>query len=188
MLRFWLALLGTVVLAGCGGEREEPFDPGEPEEEFREQVDTRFLFDGRSENLDFPMTDTSGKRLEVIDNIEDFGVMLDAYDTLNTVLEYPDFEVGQVVLYDGGWIDNSLCEQQLVLGQRLEAHSIIEDETLVEVSLTYRRDPADESATCPNKILYRPYEIHYIETRADIVFVENVQGVSETTGGESSSD
>lgn len=188
VLRFWLALIGIVTLVACGGERDEPFDPGEPDEdEFREQVDTLLLLADSSVDLAFPFTDTSGKRLEVIDNIDDFEELLNLYDIF---LEAPDFEQGQVLVYDGGWIDDSLCEQQLDL-RRLEAHSITEDEALVEVTLTYRRNPADENANCPDEILYRPYEFHFIESRADIVIVENVQGVgstsenSDTTGSES---
>lgn len=167
-----------VLLSACGGEREEPFDPGEPEEEFRERVNTFLLVADAFENFEFPLTDTNGdgKRLEIIDNIDDFEIMLNAYDSF---VEAPDFELGQVVLYDGGWIDDSLCEQQLDL-RRLEAHSIVEDDSLVEVTLSYRRNEADEEADCPGEILlYRSFEFHYIETRADIVIVENVEGISD---------
>ncbi len=186
MLRFWLALIGIIVIAACGGEREEPFDPGEPEEEFRERVDTLLLLADSSVDLAFPFTDTSGKRLEVIDNIDDFEELLNLYDTF---LEAPDFEQGQILVYDGGWIDDSLCEQQLDL-RRLEAHSIVEDETLVEVTLTYRRNAADEDANCPGEILYRPYEFHFIESRADLLIIEKVEGIgnssadSDTDSGE----
>lgn len=184
MLRFWLALIVMVVLAACGGEREEPFDPGEPDEEIRERVDTFLLIADAFENLDFPLTDTNadGKLLQVIDNIDDFETMLNVYDSF---VEAPDFELGQVLLYDGGWIDDSLCEQQLDL-RRLEAHSITEDETLVEVTLTYRRNPADEDANCPGEILYRPFEFHFIESRGDIVVVEDVEGLANTSGGSES--
>lgn len=181
MLRFGLALLGIVLLAACGGEREEPFDPGEPDEEFRERVPTMLLLGESSTDLNFFPTGTSARRLEVIDNIDDFVVVLEEYNTTNTFLNFEDFEEGQVVLYDGGWIDDSLCEQQLDL-RRLEAHSIVEDETLVEVTLTYRRNAADENASCPDEILYRPYEFHFIESRADIVLVENIEGIANTSG------
>lgn len=191
MARFFftgtLSLLAlSTLLVACGGEREEPFDPPEEEDEFRERVDSSLWYDDVSRNFDRPFTDTDGKRLEVMDNVDDYGELIDAYIESGDFVDEPNFDEGQVLLYDGGWIDESGCEQQLEL-RRVEAHAITEEEDLVEVTLTYRRIAAEEDAECGEELLYRPFEFYYIESRADIVIVEEVQGISDDDNSNRSS-
>ncbi|WP_341939208.1 hypothetical protein [Marinimicrobium sp. C2-29] len=180
-----LLTLSTLLVA-CGGEREEPFDPPEEPEEFRERVNSFVVYDNVIRDQSRPETDTDGKRLEVMDDSEDYDTLLNAYLIPGDFVNEPNFDEGQVVLYDGGWIDESGCEQQLDL-RRIEAHYITEEEDLVEVTVTHRRIEADEDAVCNEAVLYRPFEFHYVESRADIVIVEQVQGLSEGSGGSSSS-
>lgn len=176
----------SLLLAACGGEREEPFNPSEPEE-VRDPVAVSFVFeDSSTDDLSgYPSTDVASRRLEIIRDAEDFGFLTDLYS--NEFVTEPDFEQGQVVLYDSGWFDDSVCAQQLNL-DRIQAFSITEDESVVEVVLTYRRSEADEDADCDDaEIPLRTWEFHYIETRADLVVVEEVRGLDTGSSGSQSS-
>lgn len=182
-----LLALSTLLVA-CGGEREEPFNPPEEEDEFRERVSLLDVYEDVSRDSERPDPDVyqEGKRLQVIDNEADFETLSEAYRTQDDFVDDQNFEDGQVLLYDGGWIDDSRCEQQLEL-VRLEAYFITEEEDLIEVNPIYRRIEADEDAVCNEEERYRPFEFRYIDSRADIVFVERVQGLSDDNDGSSSS-
>jgi len=184
---FGLAAL-VVMLVGCGAEREEPFDPGEPEE-VRTSVNVSFVYDDETTDqfYDLPVTspDLFSRRLEVIRDQEDFEELINAYTFNDVFVDIPDFEEGQVVLYDSGWFDNSACAQQLTL-RRVQAYHITEDESIGEVVLTYDRSEADEDATCNEELRLREWEFNYIETRAHLMVVEEVHGLNQ--GGDSGSN
>lgn len=183
-----LLALSTLLVA-CGGEREEPFNPPEDEDEFRERVSLLEVYaDTNTENENRPDSGTypDGKRLQVIDNVDNFDTLTNAYLAEDDVVEDQNFEDGQVVLYDGGWMDISRCEQWLEM-RRMEAHFITEEKDLVEVTVFYRRNEAEEDAVCNEEELSRSFDFRYIDSRADIVFVERVQGLTDDNDGSSSS-
>ncbi len=175
----------SLLLAACGGEREEGFNPSEPEE-IRDPVAVSFVYEDNStdELSGYPPTDVASRRLEIIRDAEDFGFLTDLYS--DEFVTEPDFEQGQVVLYDSGWFDDSVCAQQLNL-DRIQAFSVTEDESVVEVVLTYRRSEADEDADCEAEIPFRTWEFHYVETRADLIVVEEVRGLDTGSSGSQSS-
>lgn len=180
-----LALL--ISLSACGGEREEPFNPSEPEA-VRDPVAVSFVYENSStdwNNTGYPATDVGSRRLDIIRDEEDFDELLSAYRDFDDTVTQPDFEQGQVLLYDSGWVDDSVCAQQLNL-DRVQAFSITEDENVAEVVLTYRLSEADEDAQCDADNRLRTWEFHYIETRADLILLEEVRGL-DTSGGSASS-
>jgi len=176
------------MLIGCGGEREEPFNPSEPEE-IRDPVAVSSVYENSStdrNNTGFPATDVDSRRIEVIRDLEDYEFLIDAYRDIDDFVVAPDFEAGQVVLYDSGWFDDSECSQQLNLN-RVRAFSITEDENVVEVVFNYRLSEADELANCDDEIPFRTWELHYVESRADLIVVEEVDGLSADSDSSSSS-
>lgn len=182
-----LLALSTLLVA-CGGEREEPFNPPEESDEFRERISLFGVYSDTSvndENRPDSGTYPDGKRLQVIDNVDDFDTITNAYLAQDDGVDPQNFEDGQVLLYDGGWVDESRCEQSLEM-DRMEAHFITEEEDLVEVTVVYRRNEADEDAVCNEEELSRSFDFRYIDSRADIVFVEEVRGISEDNNGSSS--
>lgn len=178
----------AALLVGCGAEREEPFSPSEPEE-VRTALTVSFVHDDqisdRFSQLPVVDPDVASRRLEVIRDQEDFEELINAYTFNDVFVDIPDFEEGQVVMYDSGWYDNSACAQQLTLN-RVQAFSITEDDSIGEVVLRYNRSPVDEDANCPEEVPLRQWEFHYIETRADLILVEEVRGLDEGGGSASS--
>lgn len=177
-----------IALTACGAEREEPFDPGEPDEEPREPVAVRILF----EREFFPPTELDtlgqGKRLEILSNDEEYDEVVGAYDLNYEMGERPDFEQSQVLLYDGGWIDENPCEQQVTLRRAPRAESITSDENLVEVTLEYQLSRASTDPSCDGEEnIFRPFGFYVIDTRADILIVEKVPSLSRSGSSASSS-
>lgn len=180
-------LLVGLVLTACGGEREEPFDPGEPdEEEVRDPVNSRLLTSGSfsDEFGSYPATTGHGRRLLIIDNIDDYADVMSEYET--QFVSEPDFEEGQVFLYDSGWVDDSGCTQQVLL-DRVQAYSITDDDTVGEIELTYDRRRVRDGDVCDGEIPYREYEVHYIESQADLLMVETIPNVNDGLGSSSAS-
>lgn len=175
------------LLIGCGAEREEPFNPSEPEE-VRDPLSVSLVYEDQTndEFSDLPVTDVASRRIEIIRDQEDFETLIDAYTFVDVTVNIPDFEEGQVLLYDSGWFDDSACAQQLTLN-RSQAFSITENESVAEVVLTYNRREADDEATCNNEVVLRQWEFLYIETRAHLVVSEQVRGVNDGSGASSSS-
>lgn len=179
-------LAAVLSLAACGGEREEPFNPTEPEV-IRDPLAVSFVYeDSRTDrNATYPATDVGSRRIEIIRDSEDFGELIDAYSP--DFVSEPDFEEGQVLLYDSGWIDNSACAQQVLL-DRVQAFNVTEDESVAELVLTFDRTEADPEAECEGETPFRVYEFHYIETRAHLMLVEEIRGLeTEPEDDESSS-
>ncbi|WP_439509678.1 hypothetical protein [Marinimicrobium koreense] len=178
----------ATILIGCGGEREEAFNPSEPEE-IRDPVAVSFVYENSTtdrNNTGFPATDVDSRRIEIIRDLEDYEFLIDAYRDIDDFVVAPDFEAGQVILYDSGWFDDSECAQQLNLN-RVRAFSITEDENVVEVVFNYRLSEADEDAICDDEIPFRTWEFHYVESRADLIVVEEVDGLSSDSASSSSS-
>lgn len=179
----------VAMLVGCGAEREEPFDPGEPEE-VRTSVTATLHHDDQTENQvdGLPILDprVSSRRVEVIRDQEDFEELINAYTFTDVTVNTPDFEEGQVVLYDSGWFDNSACALQLTL-RNLQAYHITEDESIGEAVLRYDLSEAEDDATCTEELPLRRWEFHYVETRAHLLVVEEVRGLNEGSSANTSS-
>ncbi|WP_027330450.1 hypothetical protein [Marinimicrobium agarilyticum] len=179
--------LSALLLTACGAEREEPFNPPEEDDEVREAVAAPF-FDGWNYDLRggaWPSTDTAtGKRLEVITNVYDFDLLVSFY---GDPIEAPNFEERTLLLYDSGWTDNGSCKQQILL-DRVEAFQITEDddETVVEVVLTYDREVPDDSAVCEEDQEYRLVELYSINTTGEIIITEQIQGLNDDNASSSS--
>lgn len=182
-----VALALSTLLTACGAEREEPFNPPEEEEQIRESVTVNRVDDWTYDvsNGAWPSVDTAnGKRLEVIDNADDFELLVSFYAD---PIDVPNFEERTVLLYDSGWTEDSACEQQILLDQ-VDAFRITEDddETVVEVVLTYDRQVPDDSAVCDEDEEYRVVELYSINTTGEIVIVEEIEGLNDNRGSSSS--
>ncbi|WP_347330684.1 hypothetical protein [Marinimicrobium locisalis] len=182
-----VALALSTLLTACGAEREEPFNPPEEDEEIRDVVTTDFLerFEYDIRGGAWPSTETAtGKRLEVVNNVDDFEMLVSFY---NDPVNAPNFEETTVLLYDSGWTEDGACEQQILLDE-VDAFRITEedDETVVEVVLTYDRQVPDDSAVCEEDQDYRLVELHSIDATGEIVIVEEIEGLNDGNGSSSS--
>lgn len=164
-----------LLLAACGSQRDPEFSDDDPDEQGGEPLAVDRFFADRFQPPGEPLTDTGGKRLEVMDNADDFFLLLDAYT--DAFVPDPDFEAGQVLLYDAGWLDDNSCAQRRRLRQ-VSAETLREDpEELVQLTLEFDFTPADDSdSDCTDEeILVRPFEFIFVETRADLMVVEQLQ-------------
>jgi len=165
----------VLLLAACGSQRDPEFSDDDPDEQGGEPVAVDRFFAGQFQPPGGPLTDTGGKRLEVMDNADDFFLLLDAYT--DEFVPDPDFTQGQVLLYDAGWVDDNDCAQRRRLRQ-VSAETLRDDpEELVQVLLEFDFTPADDSdSDCTDEeIRIRPFEFIFVETRADLVVVEQLQ-------------
>lgn len=190
-------LFMPLVLVACGSQRDPEFSDDDPDEQGGETVAVNRFFDGQFQSPGEPLTDTGGKRLEVMDNEDDFFQLLDAYT--DDFVSTPDFTQSQVLLYDAGWVDDNECAQQTRLRQ-VSAETLRDDpEELVQVTLEFDFKPADDSASdCTDEeLLIRPFEFIRVDTRAELLVVEQLranasnsssngddEGTSSTTGSE----
>lgn len=176
MLRLSASLVFLcAVLSACGGSRDESFNPSDPDDPEPTPVTVTTLFTGTE-----PLTllEFEGKRLQVATDVDDYYQMIDAYT--DSPITTPDFSGGQVVLYDGGLVDDNMCAHKLIL-RRIEAQNIAEG--VVEVSLEYENFQPQSDPGCGDEIIeVRPFEFFYVHSRDELVFAERIQG-----GGSSSS-
>ena len=165
-----------VLLSACGGSREEPFDPSDPEDPDPTPVTVTTLFTGTES---FTLIDFEGKRLQVATDLDDYYQLIDAYT--DQFIDTPDFSGGQVVLYDGGLVDDSLCAHKLILRQ-VQAQNITEG--VVEVSLEYENFQPQSDPECGDEVIeVRPFEFFYVHSRDELVFAERIQGASGGSSG-----
>ncbi len=183
-----IALASSLLLVACGAEREEPFNPPEDEDdEIRDPVGVSRIERFEFENINStpPGSTPLGKRLEVFTDEDDFIERADNYRG-SLFVEAPDFTERRAILYDSGWVDTQPCAQWLSLDQ-VEAFDITEDESVVEVVITYDFQEADEDAQCGEEQYYREVFFYSIATQADIVVVEEVEGANDSASSSSSS-
>src|SRR5690625_6002474 len=103
--------------------------------------------------------------------------MIDAYT--DQPITTPDFSSGQVVLYDGGVVDDSLCAHKLIL-RRVDAQNIAEG--VVEVTLEYENFQPQSDPECGDEVIeVRPFEFFYVHSRDELVFAERIQRSEEHT-------
>jgi len=179
-----LLLFVPLVLVACGSQRDPEFSDEDPDEQGGEAVAVDRFFADQFQSPGEPLTDTGGKRLEVMDNADDFFLLLDAYT--DEFVPDPDFTEGQVLLYDAGWVDDNNCAQRRRLRQ-VSAETLRDDpDELVQVTLEFDFTPADDSDTaCPDEeIRIRPFEFIFVETRADLMVVEQLQAGAGNSGSD----
>lgn len=171
-----------VLLSACGGSRDEPFNPGDPDDPEPTPVTVTTLFTGTEP---FTLIEFEGKRLQVATELDDYYQMIDAYT--DQPITTPDFSSGQVVLYDGGVVDDSLCAHKLIL-RRVDAQNIAEG--VVEVTLEYENFQPQSDPECGDEVIeVRPFEFFYVHSRDELVFAERIQGVrSGSSGGNQDDD
>lgn len=183
-----VALAFSLLLSACGAEREEPFNPPEDDEEdeIREPVAVPRIqgFEFRDVNVTPPGTRPFGRQLEIITDEDDFVERADSYRG-SVFVQAPDFSERRAFLYDSGWMDTQACAQWLSL-DRVEAFDITEDESVVEVVITYDFQEADEDVECGDEEYYREVVFYSVATQADLVFVEEVEGLNNDGGSSSS--
>lgn len=170
-----------VLLNACGSSRDEPFNPSDPADPAPIPVTVTTLFAGTEP---FMLLGFEGKRVQVATEPDDYYQLIDAYTDQS--ISIPDFSRGQVVLYDGGVVDDSLCAHKLIL-RRVEAQSIAEG--VVEVSLEYENFQPQSEPGCGDEIIeVRPFEFFYVHSRDELVFSERIQGVSRGSSGGNRND
>ncbi|MDQ2076569.1 hypothetical protein [Marinimicrobium sp. ABcell2] len=182
MPRFLTPLVfSCVLLTACGGARQEPFDPSDPEEPEPTPVPVTTLVSGTEPLL---LMEFAGKRLEVAVNLDDYYHLIDGYT--DQPIDDPDFSRGQVVLYDAGLVDDNICAHKLIL-RSVEAQTITEG--VVEVILEYENYQPQTGPACDDEVIeVRPFEFFYVQSRDEVVFNERIQGVRTGTPGNDDDD
>lgn len=177
MLRLSASLVFLcVLLSACGGSRDEPFNPSDPDDPEPTPVTVTTLLTG-TEPLTLMVFE--GKRLRVARDLDDYHQLIDAYT--DQPISTPDFSSGQVVLYDGGLVDDSLCAHKLIL-RRVEAQNIADG--VVEVSLEYENFQPQSDPECGDEVIeVRPFEFFFVHSRDELVFAERVQGAGSGSSG-----
>lgn len=159
----------VVVLSACGAARDDDFEPPDSEDPDAEPISRVLLADGNSTLL---AIDRESKRLEVVTNSDDYFQLLDRYTSAQ--VEVPNFDNGQVLLYDGGDVADSNCVGKLELS-RVSAEEV--SDTLARVILEYQEfEPTASGPQCPDDPqLIRPFAFYFIETTAELMVVEQLR-------------
>lgn len=160
-----LALLCSLgLIAGCGAERDEPFNPDTDEDETGEVIESTLIENGDQEdaNQELPEDD---KRLQVLKTSADFRNLLEFYSTANPT--EPDFTDGQVILIDMG--DTDSCEEHLTL-RDVDAYET--GNNGVKVVISYN-EIAAKTSDCSSEFS-RLYWFYHIESTGPLVFEEEI--------------
>jgi hypothetical protein len=174
-----LIFLALLSLHGCGGSRDEPFDPGDDDDDDEDlvTVNMTLLVSGTSVTL----MDTGNKRLQVMTTEEEYYDLLDQYT--DEVVEEPNFDEGQVVLYDAGFIDDNPCAHKL----RFRRASAAEGDTYAKVTLEYEDFQPQTGSDCTDNIVTtRPFRFMFVESLEKIIFEEQIQRSSSSRSSSSS--
>lgn len=158
-------LLSLSVIAGCGAERDEPFNPDTDEDETGEVVDVNPVESG--DQLDDANEELAedDKRLQVLKTSADFRNLLEFYSTANPT--EPDFTGGQVILIDMGEIDN--CDEHLTF-REVDAYET--GDNGVKVVISYN-EVAAKTSNCTSEFS-RLYWFYHIESTGPLVFEEKI--------------
>ena len=110
--------------------------------------------------------DEDNKQLKIITQEYDYFAVLSNYISVGGVTA-PDFEEGQVLLYDAGATRD--CARQL----SLESAGVErESEASIKITLNYREKNTDADSSCDDSTDYsRPFRFFYINSR-DLPIIE----------------
>lgn len=188
-VRLLLLIALSLWIIGCGGEREEPFDesvldtpdgddssngsdsddPDNSDDPDDDTVSVSLLVESTETRL---VPERTGRRLEVLRNSTDFFDRLDIYATTN--VQAPDFERGQVVLYDAGDVDDRDCVHRMPL-EDVSAERVNDEITQVVLSHS-EQPPENDTQNCPDDPVWtRPYHFYYVESTARLILVEELK-------------
>lgn len=182
-----LLLAGLISLHGCGGSRDEPFNPGDPdvdEEVLGATVTAEVKYSGTT-----PLRlsiDRGNKRLEVFRTEEDFFAALSDYMDVSNVPQ-PDFEKVQVLLYDAGSVNGNPCVHKLTFDKPSARQR---NDDVVKVTLQFKESLASTATDCDDDIenISRPFRFIYIESRDTLIISEEIPNrSSSSTSSQSSS-
>jgi hypothetical protein len=177
-----LLLTGLLSLTACGGSRDEPFDPGDDDEEEDVEivpVTLNTLYNGLNPTL----AEDGNKRLQVMTDEDEYHRLLDQYT--DDFVEDPDFNEGQVVLYDAGFIDTNPCAHKLNFRS---ASAQEEDDTVVKVTLEYEDYEPETGSDCTDTVTAsRPFRFMYVRSRAKVIFAERIYRPSSSQSSTSAS-
>ncbi|WP_111642079.1 hypothetical protein [Marinimicrobium alkaliphilum] len=172
MIKTWwskalLLALAAALMSACGASRDEPFNPAEPEEEDPDPVAMEFWFDGA---YPFDTLDGEARRVYVVRDLEEYWEWYDTYfiDD-NSAVGDPNFETGQIVVVDGGLIDE--CNDHVALQSGWTAEQTSDD--VVTVELIYQ---FVDAVSCDDneESLYRPFTFLYVNTRDPVIIRERL--------------
>jgi len=178
-----LLLAALIGLNGCGGSRDEPFDPGDGDDDNDNgpvvNVNVTLLTAGND-----PILAADGnKRLQVMTTEEEYFDLLDQYT--NEIVGEADFDNGQVLLYDAGFIDDNPCAHKLLF-RRASAQE--DGDNVVRVIIEYEDFEPESGNTCTEQIIAtRPLRFFYIESRDKIIISERLQRSSSSRSSSSQS-
>lgn len=182
-------LVSLIMLQGCGGARDEPFDPGSSTSSRGPAVTMTRLVSG-----DDPVTDvqTEGRIIK----IRDEGIFETYWNEYTTEIhETIDFAAGQVLLVDLG--AKNTCDRKLTLKQYAayegSVNSVIvvldytdsgassnSSSTSSESSSSESSSSSDSSSSsssnssCSAVGTTHPFYFYYIKSRDEIIVEENV--------------
>ena len=172
-LDFLWCLLLVCALAGCGSEREEPFDPGNGSGDDDDDPDRTPITVSRILHDDQTLLLIDGDRQNLILRDEDtYYLYYDRYSDAPPT-EEPDFDTGQVVLLDLGARENNSCNHRLEL--RSVAAEEYNDDT-ARLVVTLRERVAGSQAGCPEEDpeVLRPFYFYYVDTRRPLIIAETI--------------
>lgn len=182
-LSFATVLFAALIsLNGCGGSRAEPFDPGDGDDDNDGpvvNVNVTLLTSGND-----PILAADGnKRLQVMTTEDEYFDLLDQYT--NEIVGEPDFNNGQVLLYDAGFIDDNPCAHKLLF-RRASAQE--DGENAVKVIIEYEDFEPESGNRCSEQIIAtRPFRFFYIESRDKLIISERLQRSSSSRSSSSQS-
>ena len=177
-----LFFAGLISLNSCGGSRDEPFDPGDGDDEDNGpvvNVSVTLLTSGND-----PILAADGnKRLQVMTTEEEYFDLLDQYT--NEMVGEADFNNGQVLLYDAGFIDDNPCAHKLIFRRASAQES---GDNAVKVVIEYEDyQPRDDNTCTQQVVTSRPFRFFYIESRDKIIISEKLQNASSSRSSSSQS-
>ncbi len=181
---FFSALVGVVMLQGCGGQRDEPFDPGESNSSRGAAVTITKIISG-----DIPFTAVSPEgNLVKIRDLDTFEIYRNKYT--NETHEAVDFVTGQVLLVDLG--EKNACERKLTLKQYAayegSVNSVIvvldyadvdgtidsSSSTSSTSSSSISSSNSSSNSSCSTAGTTHPFYFYYVKSRDEIIVEESV--------------
>lgn len=188
--KLWLSALllaGLVSLQGCGGSRDEPFNPADPVEEDSDAGKASVTIEDEHFGTNpLRLTSTEGsKRLGIITTEADYFDILTDYIEVAGV-EPPNFSTGQVVYYDAGPVNGNPCVHKLTYNS---ISALQENDNVVKVIIKYNDVRPTTDTTCDDEMENptRPFHFFYLHSRDSVIISERVPVSSSRSSSSRSS-